>query len=269
MILFPNAKINIGLNVVERRDDGFHNIETIFYPVQITDSLEIIQSDCLSFKNFGLQIDAPIESNLCIKAYNHIKQDFEIPAVGIFLQKNIPFGAGLGGGSSDASFTIRLLNELFRLDLSSEQMKEYAKKIGSDCAFFIENKPIYAFEKGDAFENVNVSLKGKYIVLVKPNITVSTAEAYSGIEPLPSSFDLRDIASYAITDWRNYVKNDFEESVFRTYPELAKIKEELYDLGAEYAAMSGSGSTIFGIFNTTVDIQGKWDGCYVKQLVLE
>lgn len=248
MIAFPNAKINIGLNIVEKRFDGFHNLTSCFYPVGWSDALEITLSDQLEFKSDGIQIPGDASSNLCLKAYQLLAHDYKLPPVSIHLLKSIPIGAGLGGGSADAAFTITLLNKMFELGIPEEKQLDYARKLGSDCAFFIKNKPTYCFDKGDRFEPIELSLSQKWIVLINPNIHISTAEAYSGVVPKYPERDLRECLQEPIIEWKHYVKNDFEQSIFPKYPVLQKIKDELYDLGALYAAMSGSGSTLFGIF---------------------
>src|ERR1700743_3444808 len=190
MITFPNAKINIGLNIVNRRNDGYHNLETIFYPVNIKDALEIVESDKLSFDSSGLEIPGRVEDNLCIKGYHLLKKDFDLPPVKIHLHKHIPIGAGLGGGSADASFFIKLMSENFGLELTNDQMINYARLLGADCAFFIENKPVFAFEKGDEFEPIKLDLSKYKIVLVMPPAHVSTAEAYRGVHPPPGTDSL-------------------------------------------------------------------------------
>lgn len=252
MIVYPNAKINIGLNVVEKRDDGFHNIESLFYPVMdVFDVLEVVENDenQLKFTSSGISIPGDKDSNLCVKAFHLIRADYPIHFVKIHLQKNIPIGAGLGGGSSDASFMLKALNELFELNLTLEQLVNYAKQLGSDCAFFIENKPVYACGKGDEFENIELDLSAYTIKIEYPKIHIGTAEAYSGITPSPSEVNLKELIIAPINDWKKYIKNDFEASVFPQYPEIEKIKQKMYTNGAVFASMTGSGSAVFGIFN--------------------
>ncbi len=254
MIYFPNCKINIGLNVVEKREDGFHNIETLLYPIEVEDILEIRPNEKgeTSITLTGLPIKTKSNSdNLCIKAYNLLKKDFpDLPNVDIHLHKIIPMEAGLGGGSSDAAFTLQLLNFVFELNLSLVQLDKYAQKLGSDCAFFVYNIPAYAFEKGNRLAPTTLSLRGKSILLVKPNVSISTAEAYQGVVAKESEYDLLNVVeSRPIAQWRHLIKNDFEENVFKNYPELKEIKDKLYEIGALYAQMSGSGSTIYGIFD--------------------
>lgn len=254
MIYFPTCKINIGLNVIEKRPDGYHNIETLFYPVSLNDALEIRPNDKgkTSLVVSGLDIDTKTNyDNFCIKAYNLIKKDFpNIPEVNIHLHKSIPMGAGLGGGSSDATYTLKLLNFLFSLNLSNEDFENYAHQLGSDCAFFIYNIPVYAFNKGDKFSPTTLSLKGKTILLVKPNIFISTSEAYANINPQKADINLINIVeALPINEWKHFIKNDFENSLFPKHKEFQRIKDKLYDIGSMYVQMSGSGSTMFGLFD--------------------
>ena len=252
MIVFPNAKINIGLNVVEKRADGFHNIESIFYPVnQLTDVLEIVKqsSNEVTFSSSGIDIPRKKgELNLCEKAYQLIKNDFDISGVQIHLHKVIPIGAGLGGGSADAAFTLKVLNELFELNLTDEKLIEYARKLGSDCAFFIKNKPVYAFNKGDEFEEFEIDLSDYEIKIEYPNIHISTAEAYSGVIVKSSNQNLKELIAEPIKDWKKNLKNDFEQSVFPNHPNIEKLKAKMYHDGAKFSSMTGSGSAVFGIF---------------------
>lgn len=254
MIYFPNCKINIGLNVVQKRDDGFHNIETLLYPIDVEDILEIRPNgkEETTLTLTGLPIKAHSSSdNLCIKAYNILKKDFpELPNVDIHLHKIIPMETGLGGGSSDAAFTLQLLNFVFELNLSLVQLDKYAQKLGSDCAFFIYNIPAYAYEKGNRLAPTTLSLRGKSILLIKPDISISTAQAYQGVVAKESEYDLLNIVeSRPIVQWRHLIKNDFEENIFKNHPELKEIKDKLYEIGALYSQMSGSGSCIYGIFD--------------------
>ena len=254
MVIFPNAKINIGLNVTERRADGYHNLETVFYPVKINDVLEIVTADKLSFESSGLEIPGSLEDNLCIKAYHLLKKHHNLPPVKIHLHKNIPIGAGLGGGSSDAAYFIKLLNKNFDLKLSIEDMQEYARILGADCAFFIENKPVFAFEKGDEFESVKLDLSKYKIVLVMPPAQVSTAEAYRGVKPAETKTSLIELMDLPVGQWKKFIKNDFEESVFKNHVIIRGAKAALYEAGALFASMSGSGASVFGIFETLPDL---------------
>jgi 4-diphosphocytidyl-2-C-methyl-D-erythritol kinase len=248
MILFPNAKINIGLNIISRREDGFHNLETIFYPLAIRDALEVVEADQLKFTSSGLEIPGDAMDNLCLKAYHLLSKDYKIPPVHIHLHKNIPIGAGLGGGSADASFFIRLMNEKFELGMEASQMEAYASKLGSDCAFFIQNKPALAVGKGDQLHAIEVDLSTYFIMLVMPKVQVSTSDAYRGVRPAAVASSLADLIKLPVEEWRVAIKNDFEPSVFLQYPIIAEIKSKLYSAGALYACMSGSGSSVFGIF---------------------
>ena len=254
MITFPNAKINIGLNITERRPDGYHNLETVFYPIKINDALEIIESDKLSFQSSGIEIPGRVEDNLCVQGYHLLKKDYDIPPVTIHLHKHIPIGAGLGGGSADAAFFIKLVNEKFQLGMSIAQMQNYARVLGADCAFFIENKPVFAFEKGDEFESIRLDLSAYKIVLVMPPVQVSTAEAYRGVKPAPVKESLIELINLPINQWKKHIKNDFEESIFKNHVEIRGVKAALYEAGALYASMSGSGSSVFGIFETQPDL---------------
>ncbi len=268
MIVFPNAKINIGLNIMQRRMDGFHNIETVFYPVPWTDILEIIVSQQEDFTFEGIKVDCELQDNLCYKAWQLLKNDFHLPPIKLFLYKNIPSGAGLGGGSSNAAFTLKSLNKLFSLDLNEDMLIQYASKLGSDCAFFIKNQAAYATGKGDIFSEVPVNLSGYYILIVKPQIHMATAEAYKLVSPQQPANSLTELISLPLTKWKSQISNDFEEPVFRIYPELKTIKDKLYSLGAVYAAMSGSGSAIYGLFTDKIDYSNEFDGmvCWMKQL---
>lgn len=256
MICFPNAKINLGLNVVRKRPDGYHDIETIFYPIPVTDALEIIEADHLSFNQTGLLISGEMEKNLVIKAYRLLEKEFKtVRPLEVNLLKSIPFGAGLGGGSSDAAFMLKLVNDIFKLRLSVNQLEERASIIGADCPFFIQNKPVFATGTGNIFENADISLAGKYLVLAKPDVMVSTPEAYANITPTPPSISLKEIIKDPISEWKKLMKNDFEESVFIKYPIIGEIKEMMYQHGALYASMSGSGSSVFGLFDKPVEMR--------------
>lgn len=275
MITYPNAKINLGLNIVEKRPDGYHNLETIFYPINLQDALEVTELENeegeYKLKVSGVPIEGDEENNLVVKAYRLLKKDFpDMSPINIHMFKHIPTGAGLGGGSADAAFMIKLLNEKFNLKLSIEKMEEYAAILGADCAFFIQNKPVFASGIGNIFENITLSLKGYYIVLVKPDIFVSTKDAFSHITPMHPNQSLKEIIRMPVETWRATMKNDFEESVFQKYPEIAAIKDKLYDMGAIYASMSGSGSSVFGIFREQVEhIEEVFNGCFCRQRALE
>lgn len=274
MITYPNAKINLGLNIVEKRPDGYHNLETIFYPINLQDALEVTKLDDekeYSLTLSGTPIEGETDDNLVVKAYRLLKADYpDMAPVNIHMFKHIPTGAGLGGGSSDAAFMIKLLNEKFHLNISVEKMEEYASRLGADCAFFIKNQPVFASGIGNIFEPVQLSLKGYYLVLVKPEIFVSTKEAYALVKPHKPAVSLKEIVRMPVETWRATMKNDFEESVFARYPEIAAIKDKLYDMGAIYASMSGSGSSVFGIFREQVEyVDEIFNGCFCRQRALE
>ncbi len=250
VVLFPNAKINIGLHVTAKRPDGFHAIETLFYPVSLHDVLEIVPAGKFTVALSGLAVAGAVDDNLCVKAYRLLQKDFGLPPVGIYLHKAIPSGAGLGGGSSDAAHTLTLLNTLFRLNLSTQQLAGYASLLGSDCPFFIYNKPMYATGRGEQLTAANIDLQTYHIVLLKPPVFISTAEAYAGVRPKQPAKPLCDLLQYPIREWEKTIANDFEQSVFEKFPALAQSKQQLYAAGAVYAAMSGSGSAIFGLFES-------------------
>ena len=255
MIAFPPCKINLGLNILSKRPDGFHNIDTCFYPVPWTDILEIIPSKELTVTFSGNSIPGRAEENLCLKAYELLKNDFDIGPVKIHLHKIIPIGAGLGGGSSDAAFTLRLLNGIFDLALSVDDLQKYAARLGSDCSFFIQDKPQLGSGKGELLSEVKICLKDFWLILVKPPIHVSTQQAYSGVVPKLPQIQLAKALQLPITQWKGLLENDFEESIFKRYPEVRAVKNQLYNNGAVYASMSGSGSSVFGLFEKTVQLK--------------
>lgn len=258
MILYPNAKINLGLSVLKKREDGFHNLETLFYPVEARDVLEIVEGSRLQMHQYGIEYPGDHMDNLCIKAYRALAADFDIPPVEIHLYKKIPVGAGLGGGSADAAFTLRGLNEMFSLGLSDERLADYAATLGSDCPFFVYNRPMLGTGRGEILEPVKIaSLEDYEIKLVYPPYFVSTAAAYGGIVPRDKrvangeKMDTRsvvEILQQPVECWKDSLVNDFEKTVFAKIPQLAAYKDELYEQGAVYASMSGSGSAFFGIF---------------------
>lgn len=259
MILFPNAKINLGLYITKKRPDGFHELETCFAPVPWSDVLEITESEQFVFTSSGLPIDGPIEKNLCYRAYEALRVDHKIPPVHIHLHKVIPMGAGLGGGSSDASFTCKGLRDLFKLPLSDEELIPYAAQLGSDCAFFIQNQTQLGTGRGEILTPLDLSLSGKFMVLIYPNFGISTQEAFAGITPKKAPIKLKKVLGQPIETWKETLSNDFEGSLFPKYPILENLKAELYSLGATYAAMSGSGSTLFGIFDQAIEIPESWE----------
>jgi 4-diphosphocytidyl-2-C-methyl-D-erythritol kinase len=225
--------------------------------------LEIIEAPELRFTSSGLPIPGDAAQNLCLKAYAALKRDFDLPPVHIHLHKVIPIGAGLGGGSADCAFTVKILNEKFALGLTPAQMEDYVRPLGSDCAFFIQNKPLYCYEKGDRFAEIEVDLKGYFIVLINPGIHVSTPEAYAGMTPQQPETTLREILHLPVAEWKGKLKNDFEKTVFARYPAIAAVKEKLYEAGAVYASMSGSGATVYGIFEQERDVRRHFPAEYV------
>ncbi len=254
MITFPNAKINLGLNITEKRPDGYHNLETIFYPLPIEDALEVNVwnggNEKYHLHQSGLEIAGAAENNLVVKAYKMLDEEYNLPPVDIHLFKHIPSGAGLGGGSADAAFMLKLLNGKFSLGLTDDTLEEYAARLGADCAFFIKNEPTYAEGIGNIFSPISLSLKGYKLLLVKPDIFVSTRDAFSKIKPCHPKKSLKEIVLLPIEEWKEYMFNDFEESVFPQFPAIGDIKEEMYKQGAVYASMSGSGSSVYGLFNS-------------------
>ena len=277
MIVYPNAKINIGLNVVEKRPDGYHNLETVFYPIGLQDILEIKVLDegnvpeCgYKLKITGTILDGSPEDNLVVRAFKMLKHDFNLPPVSIGLYKHIPTGAGLGGGSSDAAFTIKTLNKRFDLRLTDEQMEDYCTRLGADCPFFIKDTPVFATGIGNEFHPVSFSLKGKHLVLVKPDIFVSTKDAYAKVNVRRPDTPLPELLAQPLETWKDTVIDDFDRSVFSKYPEIAAIKDSMYDIGAVYASMSGSGSSVFGIFDEPVEnIDEVFSGMFCRQRVLD
>ena len=262
MITFPIAKINLGLNVVERRPDGYHNLETVFYPVPIRDALEVTTMDpqfpspydC-DLKVTNIIIEGDEQRNLVVRAYQLLKQDFpQLPRIHAHLHKAIPTQAGMGGGSSDCAYMIRLLNEQFQLGLSTQQMQQYAARLGADCAFFILSQPAYAEGIGERLEPIALNLSQYWIAVVRPDIPVPTKEAFSLVHPHHPEKNCRDVVMQPIETWRQDLVNDFEQSVFTLHPEIGAIKQQLYSLGAVYAAMSGSGSAVFGLFREDIKI---------------
>jgi 4-diphosphocytidyl-2-C-methyl-D-erythritol kinase len=250
MLRFPNAKINIGLFITEKRADGYHNLETVFYPVAVKDALEIIASEKAQVHLSGLAVAGASDNNLVWKAYQMLLKDFPelVKPLDIYLHKAIPMGAGLGGGSADGAFMLSMLNDFFNLNISSEKLASHALQLGSDCPFFIRNKPVFAKGRGEIMETVPLNLEGYSIQLICPKIHISTANAFKGIIPQPSSFHLHEIAMLDINDWKNHISNDFEKTLFPHYPALQQIKDQLYEQGAIYASLSGTGATVYGIF---------------------
>ena len=260
MITFPNAKINLGLDIVEKRPDGYHNLETVFYPIPLCDILEITpatgpDAPDYTFTMYNAVFDGDDADNLVIKAYKALAADHKLPKVDISLYKHIPTGAGLGGGSADAAFALKMLNDIAGLGLTPEELRGYASRIGADCAFFIDNTPAYATGIGDILTPTQCSISGYHLVLVKPDIHVSTKDAYALVTPQKPQEPLTGIAARPINEWKGAMKNDFEKSIFAKHPAMAQVKEHLYSMGAVYASMSGSGSSFFGIFKEEQDIE--------------
>ncbi len=255
MVVFPHCKINLGLQVLFKRPDGYHELSTCFYPVPWTDILEIIEAPAFQFTQTGTDIPGSADENLCVKAYRLLSKEYALPPVHIHLHKIIPTGAGLGGGSSDAAFTLKLLNEKFALRLSLLQLQQYAATLGSDCAFFLHTKPMWGSGRGEVLTEAPVSLKGKYLVLVKPDVHVSTAAAYAGIQPaVPGRRVEQLLTELGVEDWKHVLVNDFEKIVFPAFTEIEPIKNALYRHGAIYASMSGSGAAVFGLFDREVSL---------------
>jgi 4-diphosphocytidyl-2-C-methyl-D-erythritol kinase len=268
MLFFPNAKINVGLNIISKRTDGFHNIETIFCPVELSDILEFvplagIPSGHAGFSVSGTDVDCEPEKNLCVKAYQLLNKDFTLPAIDIHLHKIIPPGAGLGGGSSDAAFMLKNLNAYFELGLGDDELCRYASILGSDGAFFIRNKTMLGYERGNVFSDIMYFPEDFNIIIVNPGIHVSTAEAYAGVSPRKPEKPLSELIQLPPEEWKMNIKNDFEESIFKKHPEIGQLKQVLYNTGAEYASMSGSGSSVYGLFRELPDLKGRFEGYFV------
>ena len=279
MIVFPCAKINLGLNIVSKREDGYHNLETVFYPIPLYDALEIKYMDekfpsdtACDLKVTGNAVDCDEQKNLVVKAYHILAADYQLPRIHTHLYKHIPSQAGLGGGSSDAAFMIRLLDERFRLNIGNPEMERYAARLGADCAFFIEAEPAYAEGIGDVLmpaDGPDGNLQGYYLCVVKPDVAVSTKEVYSAITPKKPAKSCRDIVRQPIETWKEELVNDFEEPIFKMHPELEAIKQKLYDQGAVYASMSGSGSALYGIFKEEPKgIEEQFDGMFCEVMKL-
>ncbi|PWH86807.1 4-(cytidine 5'-diphospho)-2-C-methyl-D-erythritol kinase [Brumimicrobium oceani] len=259
MISFPICKINLGLSILAKRKDGYHEINSLMYPVPVKDVLEIVPADEFKFQSAGLPIPGETKNNLVLRAYELMQKEFNLPPVSIFLYKNIPMGGGLGGGSSNCAETLKVLNELFELGLSTKDLQKRAAKLGSDCAFFIASTPQIAKGRGEELSSFDLNLKGKTLVLVNNGTHISTADAYGRIIPQTPVTLLENVLNESMEDWKTSLINDFEAPTLLVYPELAKIKQELYDLGAIYSAMTGSGSTMFGIFDSVPALNGQFN----------
>ena len=261
MKIFPFAKINLGLNIVGKRPDGYHDLETVFYPVGIHDRIEVEPAPEFRFSIKGQPIEGAPERNLVVRAYRSLAEHYTLAPVHVILDKHIPMQAGMGGGSADCAFTIRLLNDYFQLGMGVEEMQRHATQLGADCPFFIEAKPAYAEGIGERLSPISLDLSAYYLVVLKPPVAVSTREAFAGISVKRPQKNCRDIVAQPIKTWREELVNDFEESIFPQYPELAEIKQRLYGLGALYAAMSGSGSALFGFFDHPINIENEFKNC--------
>ena len=249
MIQFPNCKINLGLSILAKRADGYHELETVFYPIAVSDALEILPAANLTMNHSGITVPGDPAQNLCLKAYHLLKKDFPtLPAVQMHLHKNIPMGAGLGGGSSDGTAALMILNQQFTLGLNDQQLIAYASQLGSDCPFFVYNKACHATGRGEVLTPIQLDLSNYQFLLVHPGVHIATAWAFQQLNPHIKSESIQAIIEKPITDWKNYLINDFEAPVFKAEPKLSVIKDQLYQLGAIYASMSGSGSSLFGIF---------------------
>lgn len=260
MIQFPNAKINIGLNITEKRNDGFHEIETVMFPISLTDVLEISKSRTSSKEKIeltitGIKVDGDPAENLICKAYKLLDEEYDLDPVHVHLHKSIPIGAGLGGGSADAAFMLKGLNEMFELNLSNDRLEHYAARLGSDCSFFIKNKPAYATGRGELLTPYQVDLDNYYILVVIPNESISTQEAYSKVVPKKAEHILTESLDLSVESWKTFVKNDFEESVFAQKSKIKALKNQLISAGAVYASLSGSGSAVYGIFREKPEIK--------------
>ncbi len=257
MVVFPNIKVNLGLNIVSKRNDGYHNLESVFLPIPWTDILEITPSKETTIITTGRTIEGNTNNNLCAKAIRLMERNFDVPNLRLHLHKILPSGAGLGGGSSDGAHTLLLINSLFALNASEEQLIQMAAELGADCPFFIKNKPQYVTGIGEIMEDIAVDLKGKYMAIVFPEILVSTAIAFQGISPRPAKYNTKDIlANTSIEQWKEYICNDFEAPVFKTHPIIKEVKSTLYKKGALFASMSGTGSAVYGIFSEKPDLSG-------------
>ncbi|MGY3089742.1 4-diphosphocytidyl-2-C-methyl-D-erythritol kinase [Hymenobacter sp. UYAg731] len=266
MLTFPNAKLNLGLYVTQRRPDGFHTLESVFVPLPWTDALEMLPAPAgaaTSLTLTGRPIPGDPATNLCVRAYELLQADYpQLPPVQLYLHKIVPIGAGLGGGSADAAFALRAANDLFSLNLSAETLESYARRLGSDCAFFIRNKPVLAVEKGDVFEEIDLNLTGVFCLVVYPSLHFSTAEAYARITPQPPKHPLREALARPMNTWRTTVINDFETALTPSHPVLAEIKQQLYAAGATYASLSGSGSAVYGLWESGEPAASEWPAEY-------
>lgn len=271
MISFPNAKINLGLYITGKRPDGFHNIESIFLPVALSDALEVIPAPAgtATLEVSGIPVEASMQDNICMKAFALLRDKIGDRGMSAYLFKHIPTGAGLGGGSSDGAIMLKLLDEVYALNLSPADLESLAARLGSDCPFFLKNQACFVTGRGEEITPIHMDLKDKYVVIVNPGIHVSTVQAYGLVTPKPAGFDLRKISTLPLEQWHSEISNDFEEPVARLHPVVDSIKQKLYDEGAVYASMSGSGSSLFGIFNSQANLEAKfpeqyyWEGRFL------
>lgn len=277
MVSFPNAKINLGLTIIRKREDGFHDLETVFYPIKnLRDALEVIRNttntdDPVSFQSSGLNIQGAVSDNLCIKAYRLLQKDYtNLPPVDMHLHKTIPMGAGLGGGSADGAFTLRLLNQMFQLGIPQERLIQYALELGSDCPFFIFNEPCFATGRGEQMESVPVDLSQYQCIIINPRIHVPTGWAFQQLTPRTPSTSCRTVVAQPVSTWKEQLINDFEEPVFQAYPVIGEIKQQLYRQGAVYASMTGTGSTVYGLFDKNEQPSFHFPNTYfVHEVVME
>jgi 4-diphosphocytidyl-2-C-methyl-D-erythritol kinase len=274
VIVFPNSKINLGLRILQKRSDGYHNLETIFYPLPLKDILEVVpfkktpHASSTHFTISGINLTDDNKNNLCLKAYRILKKDFpHLPPVQMHLHKNVPAGAGLGGGSADSAFTLKLLNEKFDMGLSEKKLLDYASHLGSDCVFFIINKPCFATGRGELLERIDLDLSAYKFAVVNPGIHIDTGRAFLNVQSSAQGKALKEIIHQPIESWKDELTNDFEAHVFRQFPQIGEIKDKLYSIGALYASMSGSGSTLYGIFPKLMKVQLNFSSSYfVKEL---
>lgn len=271
MINFPNAKINLGLNIVSKREDSYHNLETVFYPIEIKDALEIIVSseNKDQFFETGLKTGTNVQNNLVMKALELLRSRYDIPPLEVHLLKQIPSGAGIGGGSSDAAFMLKLLNKKFELGVTKEELAKMSQILGADCPFFIYNKPLFATGIGEIFHEVELSLENYHLILVKPEVHVSTKDAFNNIIPKKPELSIQEIIKLPVEEWKDKLINDFEASIFPRFPVIQNVKDKLYALGAVYASMSGSGSSVYGLFNKKTDFKHLFSDCYVWEQSLD
>lgn len=272
MIVFPNCKINLGLYILQKRTDGFHDLETVFYPIGIQDALEVLQnptaSEDVQFSTTGLKVFGTPSENICVKAWQLLRRDFpQLPPIKMHLHKTIPMGAGLGGGSADGAFTLTLLNKKFSLNIPKAKLIDYALQLGSDCPFFIKNTPCYAAGRGEILKEIELDLSPYKFAIVNPGVHITTGWAFSQITPSPNRPPLKEILNLPAEEWKNHLTNDFEEAVFTHYPEVESCKQKLYEAGAVYASMTGSGSTLYGLFPKEAEIKADFLPDYFVKII--